>query len=320
MCINPISIKVEQNNPNSPPFHMVQVPCGKCPICVNKYQNSWTIRIIEEFKNWKCSTFLTLTYREDTVPFSVQQSTGLAYRTVYKKHIQDWLKRFRTRYKREYSKDALFKYYCCSEYGPLSQRPHYHLIIFGLSPQDLHLAISDWRKLFGYVSAKPIDLLSSKSRTNSARYVGKYCLKGDFENLHSKLKHVNPTFRLMSKGLGSSYVFKHRERILNMSLGGPKYDDINDKLIYSNNGFTYSLPRYFKDKLLPPKSLIRYKTQAAALSRADEVYLQKLRELSTTMSEAQATNYLAMQEVNANRQRADEIALRQNEFYKKSQI
>lgn len=123
MCISPITIKVEQSHPNAPPFRMVQVPCGKCPICVQKYQNSWTIRIIEEFKNWPVSTFLTLTYSPENVPTMVQQSTGEIHYTVLKQHIKDWFKRFRTYYKRLYKKDAVFKYFLCAEYGPMTLRP-----------------------------------------------------------------------------------------------------------------------------------------------------------------------------------------------------
>lgn len=123
MCVKPITIKVEQSHPNAPPFRMVQVPCGKCHICLQKYQNSWTIRCIEEFKNWPIATFLTLTYSPEKVPISFQESTGEMHLTVCKDHIKDWFKRFRTYYKRQNGHDAKFKYFLCAEYGPRTLRP-----------------------------------------------------------------------------------------------------------------------------------------------------------------------------------------------------
>lgn len=322
MCVKPITIKVEQSHPNAPPFRMVQVPCGKCSICLQKYQNSWTIRCLEEFKNWPKSSFVTLTYRPNSVPITINKMTGETYNTVFKKHIQDWLKRFRITYKRTHGNDAIFKYYLCSEYGPRTHRPHYHAIFFGLSPDELHIALADWRKRYGYVVCELVDITTAKSRLNSARYIGKYCSKGVFENPHAKNGQVLPTFRLMSKGLGSSYVDKHKDVILNHFLGGSRFDDINDKMIYSINGFNYALPRYYKDKILSPKTRLRALASSALLAKSDEVYCSKLRELCATLSisEFQACNLMVIQEVDANRQRADEVTERQNKVYNRSKI
>lgn len=322
MCVKPITIKVEQSGPNMPPFRMVQVPCGKCPICVQKYQNSWMIRLSEELKDWPVSTFLTLTYRSECVPLSVNKSTGESYNSVCKDHVVRFLKYFRTTYKRHYGKPAKFKYFFCSEYGPLTFRPHFHAIIFGLSPIELHFALAYWRKNFGFVSAKKIDLSSVKSMNNTSRYVAKYCAKGQFENPLVELGKVQPTFRMMSKGLGIRYVQKHMSQILSNSLGGNRLEDIADKLIYNINGFNYALPRYYKDKILPPKTLLRSKVASAVLARNDAIYNTKLRELcsSEKIGENEAVNTLYFQEIDAVRCRDNEAKDRQNKIQKKSKI
>ena len=323
MCLNPITIKVEQSYPNAPLFRMVQVPCGKCNICVQKYQNSWSIRLQEELKNWSKSLFITLTYSNDHVPIMVQKSTGEYHLAPFKQHIQDWLKLFRTRYKREFGTDANFKYYICSELGPSTFRPHYHGIIFGFDKIDFHYALSDWRKKYGFVTAKNIDLTTQKSRANTSRYVAKYCLKGEFENIHIKEGTLPKNFRLMSKGIGLSYVQKHRDDILNhIRLSESRLLDIADKLKYNSNGFAYALPRYFKDKILPPKTLLRYKVADALLARNDALYLDKSRSLQANLSisENEAVNLMALQELDALRQRDDEIKERLNSHYKKSKI
>lgn len=191
-----------------------------------------------------------------------------------------------------------------------------------MSETELHLAISDWRKRFGFVRADNIDSSTVKSRLNTARYIGNYTNKGHHETPLVEQGKVLPVFRLMSKGLGKSYVDKHKDMILNRSLGGNRYYDIIDKLNYNINGFNYSLPRYYKDKILPPKTFLRNKIADTLLARNDETYCDKLRAISSSqnVSEAQAASVMALSEINALRQRVDEIEERQNKVLKKSQV
>lgn len=191
-----------------------------------------------------------------------------------------------------------------------------------MSETELHLAISDWRKRFGFVRADRIDSSTVKSRLNTARYIGNYTNKGHFETPLVEQKKVLPVFRLMSKGLGKSYVDKHKDMILNKSLGGNRIDDIIDKLNYNLNGFNYSLPRYYKDKILPPKTRLRSKVADTLLARNDETYCDKLRAISATQNidESKASTVMALSEIDALRQRASEVEDRQSKVLKKSKI
>ena len=126
-CVKPITIMVKSNPFRRP--YSISVPCGKCFQCLKNYQNQWMLRLAEEAKCHSRLLFFTLTYRENsneygkrTVPCYVDSKTGEVYRTVRKKHVQDWLKRFRTNLKRA-GKDISFKYFITSEYGPTTLRP-----------------------------------------------------------------------------------------------------------------------------------------------------------------------------------------------------
>lgn len=67
------------------------------------------------------NSFLTLTYADPNLPLT---SGGLP--TLIPKHLQDWLKRFR--------KEILpsrVRFFAVGEYGDETQRPHYHVAMFG---------------------------------------------------------------------------------------------------------------------------------------------------------------------------------------------
>lgn len=115
MCLQPFSKQV-RSNPHSP-VYSIQVPCGKCIECLKQYQNSWIVRLFTEALQHPNMLFFTLTYNADTVPELVTQD-GLIVRSVYKKHVQDWLKRFRRNYERANGVIKEFKYFITSEYGP----------------------------------------------------------------------------------------------------------------------------------------------------------------------------------------------------------
>lgn len=184
---------------------------------------------------------------------------GFEFHSVCKKDVQDWLKRGRImaerklpelfagkcnpRFKRfwtdsdgvrhEYPSCAIpknFKYFITSEYGPLTQRPHYHGVMFGITYNEFkQFFAKDWEKHYGSVDFSAYD-----SSRGGMLYVSKYCSKGGYEHpycakdffyhgsekeYHSKdYEHcirdfsvnsaiVEPTFHLISKGLGTSYCF-----------------------------------------------------------------------------------------------------------------
>ncbi|UPW36484.1 replication initiator protein [Sigmofec virus UA08Rod_4577] len=58
MCLSPIEKKYMRHGVEQ----VAYIPCGKCFECVESFQQSWQLRLVEECKCWKYSYFLTLTY------------------------------------------------------------------------------------------------------------------------------------------------------------------------------------------------------------------------------------------------------------------
>lgn len=72
----------------------------------------------------KDNSFLTLTYKDETLPIT---SDGLP--TLNPQDFTLWLKRLR----KEIA-PLRVRYFMCGEYGTKTERPHYHAIVFGLPP------------------------------------------------------------------------------------------------------------------------------------------------------------------------------------------
>lgn len=263
-------------------------PCGKCLECVKKYQNQWSMRLAEEYKDWKYCYFLTLTYSNEQLSYIPLKFDTFEYKEIDKialygsyqghvnriydeelgqyidlldvdataedrflyvynslsklqnKHvnrlrqrkdteyvnyliadnlaedikvpivsradIQLWLKRVRMAYKRAKNKNMLFKYFLCSEYGPNTFRPHYHMMIFAddLTLYDIQeYFISKWEDTYGRVDWKKRAIDGAQ---HVAEYVSKYCLKpAVFENPYAVAGLIPRTFRMMSHGIGVTY-------------------------------------------------------------------------------------------------------------------
>lgn len=62
MCLNPIAI------PSRTGSEYVFVPCGKCPECLKTLGNEFAVRVVREAQSAKSFHFVTLTYRDDTLP------------------------------------------------------------------------------------------------------------------------------------------------------------------------------------------------------------------------------------------------------------
>lgn len=177
----------------------------------------------------------------------LRQRPVMMFNSVRKKDVQDWIKRARQRRKRIAKKtgepEQKFTFFITSEYGPRTLRPHYHGVLFGVTAEDTVDMRSDWQRHHGRkISWDNVDL--SKGDMS---YCAKYCSKGFYEHplcskdffykkplvagdkrlkpfteYHSKHYErcieifnidapiVDPTFHLVSKGLGVSWVEANR--------------------------------------------------------------------------------------------------------------
>jgi hypothetical protein len=102
----------------------IKLRCGQCIGCRVQRSVDWAVRCMHEAQLHEFNSFVTLTYKEDDCPVS------LNYRD-----FQLFMKKARRRF-------GPFRFYMCGEYGDQFKRPHFHACFFGFRPTDLKL----WRR------------------------------------------------------------------------------------------------------------------------------------------------------------------------------
>lgn len=174
------------------------------------------------------SSFVTLTYDDIHLPKN---------NSLVKKHLQDFMKRLR----RDLAKDErTVRYLACGEYGKEKDRPHYHIIFFGLglSDSDRLFTIKNW-KFCDWTNRQILANSFGTATVKSIKYICKYVLKnysGDLKKQEYDQFGLEPVFKIQSQGLGKTFVDKHHKQI--KALG---YININ--------GVKYNLPRYYYNRL-----------------------------------------------------------------------
>lgn len=302
--------------------------------------------------------FFTLTYREDLsyfdnkliypyhtdnipdpprqcVPRFIDIDTGEFYRTVYKKHVQDALKRFRE-FRRKNDLSTSFSYFITSEYGPRTLRPHYHGIVFGLTRQEFLPFLHDWSFRFGFYDCKVVKY-GKKSQFTVSSYVAKYCAKGFFENPLVKQRKVLPTFHLISKKIGYNYVTTHSGYHLDNKSPSSLFNrnsisTLVDRMCYTfvrdytadnqTTVFKYSLPKYYKEYIYGTKNLLRYRMYQEICKRNDDLYCQKLKQIQSERccTSNEAVRYLDMQASSDKVYREKQLQSSLAKYYDKSPI
>lgn len=211
-CPTPIRIK----DPSKRGLFL-DVPCGRCGNCLEQRRTYWTFRMHEELKNHDSAAFITLTY--DNPPLSLQNEL-----TLEKKHLQDFMKRLR-----HHLGGRKIRYYAIGEYGPKTQRPHYHAIIFSLDRFEVDCVRKAWN--LGHSMATPV---------NEARihYVTKYHL--NYIPKSERPSNRQEEFALMSRnpGIGANYLVRATE-----------YHQKTQNQFVMLNGYKLPLPRYYYDKI-----------------------------------------------------------------------
>lgn len=95
----------------------IEVPCGHCMGCKRDYAHAWAFRCLAEMQDHEGPAwFVTLTYGDWSLPED---------RKVSPQRLQSWFWHLRNQgYK--------FRYFATGEYGEMTNRPHYHVLFFGL--------------------------------------------------------------------------------------------------------------------------------------------------------------------------------------------
>jgi hypothetical protein len=166
--------------------------CGKCVGCRQRHQSGWALRVMLESTLWPSSLFVTLTYDENNLPLTADFEPTLSVRD-----IQLFFKRLRKTLGRT------IRYFGSGEYGPTGGRPHYHLVIFNVYPEEEEIIWKAWNNGF---------ITTSELTPQRANYAAKYTLKLrnpdeviDTTSSESLLDGIVPERAFMSRnpGIGS---------------------------------------------------------------------------------------------------------------------
>lgn len=112
---------------------IVYLPCGKCIACRRERRQELTVLQCLEASLYRYNWFVTLTYDDmymiehDGIPaYSLNRDHLSKFNEVMRKYLSYHGKQYR--------------YFACGEYGEHTERPHYHLTMFGLDPSALGLS------------------------------------------------------------------------------------------------------------------------------------------------------------------------------------
>lgn len=231
-CLTPITLYRKERGRDDK--HTQVVPCGRCPNCIKRRISMWSFRLQEEMKVSVSSSFITLTYDDDHLPFS---ENGLM--TLDKRDHQLFMKKLRkhlhsNRFKYGIYKDTKLKYYAVGEYGSDTYRPHYHYIMFNL-PEKLILDQSI------------IEAIWDKGRVQVAvcnpktiNYVVGYVNKRNFANTVHPDDDRLLECSMMSKGLGKNFLTKRTVKF---------YQQLMEPYLIQEDGIKRAMPRYYRHKI-----------------------------------------------------------------------
>lgn len=260
-----------------------EVACGKCLLCMDKKAKEWSTRASCETQTCVYKPiFITLTYDDAFLP-----KDG-----VNKKHLQNFIKRFRENWVRMYDTNRLdLRYFAVSEYGTKYGRPHYHLLFWNI-PNDMLNESPLTQKIVDCVDkswSEPVsesefkNLLPAHQLIFNDRYYKKfgitqvtvdrgnsaaYCMKYMRKPKDVPSQWSQPTFYLSSRrggGIGMRYLNNIIDSIRTQ-------EPAKTKILVGTAPYPYTLPRSFKDKLFPSLSMIIPTHVRCMLSRFDTLY------------------------------------------------
>jgi len=185
-------------------------PCGKCWKCRAREAREWAVRIHHESLTHEVNSFITLTYAPEHLP-----ENG----SLRKSDVQTFMKLLR---KMKPFKDIKIRYFAAGEYGTENERPHYHIVLFGLDFPDK----TYWRKSkkgYKIYRSELLERAWNKGHSeigtvtiNSSKYTANYVTQK--VNGQQKEKHYagrQPEYSAMSRNppIGFNYYLEHRDEI-----------------------------------------------------------------------------------------------------------
>lgn len=192
----------------------VPIPCGKCICCRTSKVSVMEARAKYEYNNHASAAFVTFTYDDNHLPFNL----GFNRPTLMREHLHKFIDTVRHNIRNSRtifpkSIDRNFSFVASGEYGDKFNRPHYHVIFFGLSPQLCkRIFCKSWKN--GSIAVLPL-------RQGGIRYVIKYLSKQEFgKNALSAYFDTGreSPFVMISKGFGAGYFMEQAKNIFKFGM------------------------------------------------------------------------------------------------------
>lgn len=214
------------------------VPCRSCDACKISKANEKTALLYQELKKYPYIYFVTLTYDNEHLPvvlngdnriirgcvnefgeildyldaplfvdggrLPVGSNINDCIGVLYYKDIQNFFKRLRVYYEREYKRKFQLQIFGVGEYGSKSKRPHFHFLLYGWSNEYQILCSSivenwkmcDWCKL-------DIDECIKLADASSSSYIASYVNCGSCgDGLPQQKRFQQKTFRSKDLNFG----------------------------------------------------------------------------------------------------------------------
>lgn len=166
--------------------------------------------ILSEMKKsyQKWSLYSGIPIKEDS--FELLKKNNFVVPVFSKDQLQKWIKRGREQFMRDKGYRCDMRYFFAQEYGPQTSRPHFHIMVFGISfPDYMKYFGNRWRKDFGWTKPTYIPYSPGKLKDFQCvtKYVSKYIVKDEKYQSPLVRDHIQPpAFKLLSKGIGEGYL------------------------------------------------------------------------------------------------------------------
>lgn len=195
-------------------------PCGQCPLCRRRKMLEWILRGTHELNtSGNKAIFVTLTYKPRYLPKEgvegypiIKDSEDDAQGNLRPEDMTLFFKRLRKYIDTKGNKQKI-RYIYCGEYGTIRHRPHYHAIIYGLTPTDI--AEETIQKIWGMGKV----VLDAKVVTEyGIQYTVGYCSKKILDSYSKRENYYKrgrlPPFLRTSKGIGKDWALQHKDDFL----------------------------------------------------------------------------------------------------------
>lgn len=239
------------------------IPCGKCIGCRIRAKQDWATRLELEARAYKGKAwFVTLTYRDDTIPLLIRDTGELIeggisvwsrgaevpeqINTLNMDDMTRFWKRLRKYQTTEPDMGQTLRYFYAGEYGEQTGRPHYHAIVFGLEIPDL-------KKVTGrnqYYKSAILEKIWGKGNVTIA-----YSEPGTYNYVAgyvTKKMYGNDTKEYQNLGLTAPYACMSRKPGIAMNWLEQNLDKLWEQDYIQLAGKTAPIPRAF-DKVLEQK-------------------------------------------------------------------